>query len=369
MTTKIFAAALLLASLWACSPRQQSEATPDIIADGTTYTLPEGSAVAANILTDTIGLRSVEATFTATGEVRPIPATFAEIAVPYTGRIVRSFVRLGQLVAKGSPLFQISSADYSEAARAYLEAKAENELALRNYERKQRLYESKVASATDVEEARAESDIKQQACDNAAAALAVFGVAPADMRPGHPLTVSAPIAGKIVADNIVLGQYVKEDAEPLLQIADLRKVWVVASVKEKDLGLVRDLSNVEITLAAIPDTVFGGTLYHVNDILDPDTRSIEVIIECDNARGLLKPNLYATVRLLDAPEEVLCVPNRAILRDENEAYVIRATGPSTFEKVSVLTGASADGYTVVREGVAQGDAVVTKGAFYFLESN
>ena len=232
-----------------------------------------------------------------------------------------------------------------------------------------RLYESKVASATDVEEARAESEIKQHACDNAAAALAVFGVAPADVRPGQPLTVSAPIAGKIVADNIVIGQYVKEDAEPLLQIADLRKVWVVANVKEKDLGMVRNLKDVEITFAAIPDTVFAGTLYHVNDILDPETRSIEVIIECDNAQGMLKPNLYTTVKLLDAPVEELCVPDAAILRDEDEAYVVKATGAGTFEKVAVQTGRSADGVSVVTHGLQPGDVVVTKGAFYFLESN
>ncbi|MDE6271371.1 MAG: efflux RND transporter periplasmic adaptor subunit, partial [Muribaculaceae bacterium] len=134
MTKKLYAAALLLATLWACAPQKQSETTPDIIADGAVFTLPEGSAIAANIRTDTLRLRPVEATFTASGEVRPIPAAYAEIAVPYTGRITKSFVRLGQQVSKGAPLFQISSADYSEAARAYMEAKAENELARRNYE-------------------------------------------------------------------------------------------------------------------------------------------------------------------------------------------------------------------------------------------
>ena len=78
------------------------------------------------------------------------------------------------------------------------------------------------------------------------AALKVFQINPDEMALGQPLIVRSPIAGEVVKDRIVIGQYMKEDAEPVAVIADLSKVWVVAHVKEKDLSLIQALDEVEI---------------------------------------------------------------------------------------------------------------------------
>ena len=83
---------------------------------------------------------------------------------------------------------------------------------------------------------------------------------------GQPLIVRSPIAGEVVKDRIVIGQYMKEDAEPVAVIADLSKVWVVAHVKEKDLSLIQALDEVEIRLVAMPDkTDIGKDLSHQRD--------------------------------------------------------------------------------------------------------
>ena len=80
------------------------------------------------------------------------------------------------------------------------------------------------------------------------------------------------IGNMSVKDNIVLGQYIKEDAGPLALVADLSKVWVVAHVKEKDIRLIQRLSEVEVRLTAMPDVPVKGTVYHISELLDPNAK-------------------------------------------------------------------------------------------------
>lgn len=84
-----------------------------------------------------------------------------------------------------------------------------------------------------------------------AAALKVFQLEPDDLVLGQPLIVRSPIAGEIVTDRIVIGQYIKEDAEPVAVIANLSKVWVAAHVKEKDMRMIQSLDSVEVRLLAM----------------------------------------------------------------------------------------------------------------------
>ena len=180
--------------------------------------------------------------------------------------------------------------------------------------------------------------------------------------------VRSPIAGEVVKDNIVLGQYIKEDAGPLALVADLSKVWVVAHVKEKDIRLIQRLSEVEVRLTAMPDVPVKGTVYHISELLDPETRSVEVLIECDNRDHRMKPYMYGTVQLTDAATEAMLVPTSAILQQEESCYVLVCEGANRFRKAEVTTASTDGDRTVVLSGVRPGEEIVTGGAFYLLDA-
>ena len=92
--------------------------------------------------------------------------------------------------------------------------------------------------------------------------------------------------------------------------------------KEKDLSLIQALDEVEIRLVAMPDeTDIGKDLSHQRDA-GPDTRSVEVLIECDNSTRLMKPEMYGTVKLSDREAEVIRIPTSAILQEEENMYVL-----------------------------------------------
>ncbi|UVR00907.1 efflux RND transporter periplasmic adaptor subunit [Parabacteroides distasonis] len=290
------------------------------------------------------------------------------MASPVSGRITKSFVRLGQKVAPGSPIFEISAPAVYEAGKSYYQARQEMELALKSLNREKDLMKNKVGVQKELEEAEVNYELKKKDYENMVAALKVFQINPDEMALGQPLIVRSPISGEVVKDRIVIGQYMKEDAEPVAVIADLSKVWVVAHVKEKDLSLIQTLDEVEIRLVAMPDKPISGKIYHISEMLDPDTRSVEVLIECDNTTRLMKPEMYGTVKLSDREAEVIRIPTSAILQEEENMYVLVELGNNDYRKQKIETGLTEDGKTVVLSGLNVGDEIVATGAFYLLDA-
>lgn len=231
---------LLAGAVCACARSSKSgeTTTPQVRVDNDIIAVAPGSPVLERLTTGKVTATPYRATFTTSGMVQAIPARYAEIATPFAGRIVKSFVRLGQKVVQGSPIFEISSPSFFDTGKAYYQAKQEMELALKSLNREKDLLKNHVGVEKEVEEAEVNYELKKKDYENAVAALKVYQIDPGTMVLGQPLVVRSPIAGEVVKDNIVLGQYIKEDAGPLALVADLSKVWVVAHVKEKDIRLI-----------------------------------------------------------------------------------------------------------------------------------
>ena len=362
---------LFLPAMVLCScnhNKQDDEVAIAVTLHGDTIQIGDKSPILSRLKTDVVKKESYRLEFTTSGVVKAIPSNYAEIASPFAGRISKSFVRLGQKVIPGSPVFEISSPDFFETGKVYYQAKQEMELALKSLKREKDLLQNKVGVQKELEEAEVNYELKKKDYENAVAALKVFQIEPDELVLGQPLIVRSPIAGEIVTDRIVIGQYIKEDAEPVAVITNLSKVWVAAHVKEKDMGMIQALDSVEVRLLAMPDQPFSGKIYHVSEMLDEDTRSVEVLIECDNSSRLMKPAMYGTVKLCDRSTEVIRIPTSAILQEEESAYVLLALGNNCYRKQKVSTSVTEDGKTVILSGLTPGDTIVSTGAFYLLDA-
>lgn len=350
-----------------CTSTGNDNAAQEITLSGDTITIAPNSSVLGRIETTEIKPTEYCPRFSAPGQIKAIPAQYAEVGVPFSGRIAKSFVRPGQKVQAGQPLFQISSGEYLEICRSAFEAATERDQAERALSRASRLYESRMISAREYEEAKADYEIKKRGAENAEASLKVFGGDINSVAPGQPMTVKSPISGTVTLNNLVNGQYVKDDAEPSVIVADLDKVWIVANVKENDFSKLQNIENVEVAIDSWPDTLFQGKVYHINEILDPATRTVELIVECDNASGKLKPNMFGTVNLTDGKTEAMLVNTAAIRRHDDRTYVVKSLGNNRYVNCFVEIGESVDDSTIIKAGLQPGDVVVTKGAFYLPE--
>ena len=277
---------------------------------------------------------------------------------------MKSFIKLGQSVTVGAPLFEVYSPDYFDAQKDYFDARQEYKQASLNLKRQEDLLANGVGIRQEYEEAETENMIAKVGFDNATAAIKIYGVDPSSLVLGQPLIIRSPVKGEVLENNIVMGQYITDDADPVVKIASLEKIWVIGKVKEKDIKHLMHLNKVQIELAAFPDKVIEGTIYHVNEIVDEETRSIDVLIEVDNKEKMFKPGMYVNVRFIDQPVEVILVPSKSVLQGEDSAFVFVEEGTNAYRRKDVKIGGVKDDYTVILEGLSVGDRIVSEGGIY-----
>ena len=133
---------LLLPAIVLCSchtQKQEDESAHAVTLKGDIIHIGSESPVLSKLTKETVKREPYRMEFTTSGVVQAIPSNYAEVASPVSGRITKSFVRLGQKVAPGSPIFEISAPAVYEAGKSYYQARQEMELALKSLNREKDL--------------------------------------------------------------------------------------------------------------------------------------------------------------------------------------------------------------------------------------
>jgi len=139
--------------------------------------------------------------------------------------------------------------------------------------------------------------------------------------------------------------------------------WVYASIYEYELPLVRVGQTATIKMDAIPDAVLTGTVKAIDPMVDPATRTTRTRIIVEDARGVLKPEMYVNVFIAVDLGETLAIPEDAVFRTGTKSIVFVDQGQGMFEPRDVTLGVKADGYYEIKSGVAEAERVVTSGNF------
>ena len=298
------------------------------------------------------------------GTVRPIPTQYANIAPPFAGRVLKSYVQMGQMVKQGTRLFDINCPDFTAAQKDYFQALSTYELAKKDLQRKEDLSRNGVSSQRELEEAQSALLIAEKDLENAEAALHVYQDDNLeDMHLGQPLIVRAPISGHLIENNIVTGQYLKDDVDPVAIVADLSHVWVSAQVKEKDIRFITEGDKLCIDVTAYPGVRLDGEVFHVEEELDEDTRSIQVLSICKNENEMLKLGMYVTVCFHSEAVDMPIIPESALLQGVDSNYVFVQTGPNTYVRRDVTVEATIAQGAVISKGLSSGEKIISRGGY------
>lgn len=354
--------AVLIAA--SCHHPEKEKATVTWESRGDMVVVPVNTPLSSRLRLLTVAEKPYQLQLLAAGIVKAIPNNYAEVAAPFAGRVVKAYVHLGEKVNAGAPLFAISSPDFYAAQKAWFQANQLCQQAVLAQRRQQDLHQHGVGAARDLEEANTSLAVQRQELENAAAALKVFNVNPQQQVLGEPLIVRAPIAGEVISNKLVNGQFLKAEDGPVAVVAQLSQVWIAGQVKEKDLRFMHEGDAVQMQVAALPDTLFTGNIFHVGRTIDENTRAADVLVLCNNPAHRLKPGMYASVSFKDAPEKVIMVPARAVLQDNDDSYVLLEVRPGTYVRRKVITGETTAQQVVVRSGLQAGDKIIGDGAFY-----
>ncbi|OGF12271.1 MAG: hypothetical protein A2W00_05695 [Candidatus Eisenbacteria bacterium RBG_16_71_46] len=176
------------------------------------------------------------------------------------------------------------------------------------------------------------------------------------------LVLRAPFSGTVLERGVVEGQYVGPDT-PLLTLADLSRVWLLADVYEMDLTRVRVGDPVVFTAEALPGSQFEGRVEFVYPTVSTDTRTIKARIVLANPRGQLKPGMFGRAAMRGGRAPVLAVPSEAVVYTGEHHYVFIAHPDGHFEPRMVWVGLQTGDWVEIRRGLAEGETVVSSASF------
>jgi membrane fusion protein, heavy metal efflux system len=321
--------------------------------------IPEGSPYRARITVAPVQQKSISRSKLVTGTVEADPTRTVKILAPVAGRVADLSVALGDTVKKGQRLATIDSGDLAQAVADAEKARATVKLTKSALERATGLNKAGGLALKELEQAQNDYHQATSELKRAEARLEVIGDS-GTVSGQRQIVLTAPIDGTVTALETAPGDFIDNATESMMTISNLEKVWVTASVQEKDLSFVQKDERVEVSLLAYPGEVFSGKVQVISQLLEADTRRNKVRISFDNPYGLFKLNMFATVRFFAPAAQSILVPSSALFIVNDTTSVFVEVAPWTFQRKPVVIESDYEGSTIVR-GLEPGQRIVVRG--------
>lgn len=253
----------------------------------------------------------------------------------------------GQRVEKGAVLVEMTSAE--EAAELDAEQATLDE-SKRQMERLEPLVKSGAAAQSLLDERR-------RVYETAKARLSAVQSRISDR------LIIAPFSGVVGLRNISVGTVL----QPGMKITTLDDDSVMKldfAVPSVYLPALRPGLEIVARSAAFSDQAFEGTIASVDSQIDTQTRSIMARAVVSNDEGLLRPGLLMSVDLIKDSRDALVIPEEAIVPLGRKTYVfviVDKDGGTAVARREIIIGSRRPGDVEVREGLSEGERVVTHG--------
>lgn len=309
---------------------------------------PQPKAAAGPVMVEVAKATSTEIqdVVSAVGTLRAAESVVMKSEI--AGRIAGiSFVD-GSRVAKGDALLVFDAA----VQRAQVDqARAERDLAMAKLNRTRELFEKKFLSAAALDDATASERIAQAKLDLAQANL-------------DKMTIRAPFAGIIGIRQVSPGDYVKEGTD-LINLEDMSSMKADFRVPEQVSGKLKAGQVVRLESDAFPGAVFPAEVTAIDATVDAAGRSLLIRAQLKDASQRLKPGMFVRVRLVVATRpSAVVIPEEAIVTLQGKLLVFKivdGNAVSTPITTGLRTQVKGKAVAEVREGLAEGDVVVTAG--------
>ena len=355
------------------------EKAPDQVPESKTSAV-DGLPGVLHLTSEEVARTVIEVSPVARGQLR-VPREFtatvqsnenelAEVTTLIRGRVVKVYVDVGQDVKKDTLLTLLHSTDLGVAEGGYLKAAARLHEAQLAYERARDLHEHKAVSLAELQRREAEMKTARAEARETQNRLELLGVPRQEIdRLDRDHTIKAdvplraPFDGRVIMRNITRGEVV-ETNQKLFTVADLSDVWVVGNVPEKDVQYIRKDQKVDVIVSAYPHAIFPGTITYISDVIDPATRTMRLRVTVPNPDRMLKPEMFAAVRVYAAPNpDALTISLAAVQNGPIGKMVFVRRGENDFAVRAVKLGMERGELVTVLDGVAEGEPVVTRGSF------
>lgn len=155
----------------------------------------------------------------------------------------------------------------------------------------------------------------------------------------------------------------KEPEHGLLFAHPGEPVWMYAQIYEYELPLIHVGQNAKVDVPSLPEEIFTGTIRSIDPMIAAATRTTRIRVQVEDPKGLLKPDMYVNVTVEINLGEALAIPEEAVFNTGTKQIVFINKGEGLFEPRDVKVGVKAEGFFELKEGIKEGEEVVTSGNF------
>ncbi len=294
--------------------------------------------------------RSLDRSITTIGTVALDETRITHVHTKYSGWISKVFVNYTwQHVKKGDPLFSLYSPELVATQEEFLLARKAQRI-LGDHA----LEEVAVGAHTLLNAARRRLllwDVTEEQIEKLAQTEEVQ----------KDLIIYSRVEGHVSHRNAFENMRV-EPGTSLYTIADHSSVWVNVEVYENDISLVRLGQDAVMSVAAYPRR-FNGKVTYIWPHLSEATRTLPVRLEFANPKTMLKPGMYAQVKLYVSRRKAMVVPISAVLRTGERDIVFVNHGQGRMEARRIEVGGRFEDFYEVSKGLKLGEEVVAAANF------
>lgn len=296
---------------------------------------------ALGVRIEEVGRESLTQSIQAVATVAPDESRISHAHTRVAGWVEQLDVNTtGEMVRAGQPLARIFSQELLSSQTEYLAARR----------------------------ATAASGIASAVIAGGRTRLTVLGMSPEEIteieQTGEPkrlVTLVAPRSGVVVNRGISVGTAV-DPSTPLLTIADLARVWVLAEVPEAGIAAIRVGSTARLEFPASGRDPFTARVDFLYPTLTERTRTLRVRFSVGNPRGTLRPGLYGNAIFELPGTATLTVPRDAVVDTGRQQHVFVSTG-DRFEPRPVTLGVQLADRIEILSGLTAGERIVSAGVF------
>ena len=292
---------------------------------------------------DTLALRNMSGYVEANGTLEVPPQNEAAITTVVGANVVSIEVIEGDKVNKGQVVAYLSHPNIIQAQTDYLNAYSNSELAKKNYERQQKLYDAGVGSGANFQKAEAEYQASKAMVNGLEAQLRILNVNTTSVRNGtisQRIALRSPIEGFVQKVEVKTGQYVEPQTE-LFEIVNTHHVHADLMVFEKDVHKVQKGQRVNFTVQSIPDTELTAEIYSVSKTFEDNPKAVHVHAEIENKKGNLIPGMYIQGKIQVDNTQAKALPESAIFKEGDKHYIFSGEKENddwSFKPVEVIVG-------------------------------
>jgi len=320
--------------------------------------------------------RELQPSLTVNAEIRTMPGRQAHLTAATGGRVSLASPPpyLGADVAKGDLLAQIQPTTSAVGNHGTLladvdAASAEYAAATAQRDRLARLVADDAVPKRRLDDAESAVKVTKARLNAASTRLSTYNASASggSSKRAGAFHVRAPIDGTLVDVFVTEGETVAAGTK-LFEVINLARVWVEGKVYEPDIPKVETATTAWFTVEG-RDTVFEitettGKLVTVGQVIDSRSRTVRVVFEIENPGTVLRVGQYAKLSVATGPAiSVLAVPESALLQEGGQWIAFVQTDGEGFTRRVVQIGIRSRGFVQVLGGLADGEHVVTRGAY------